>query len=522
MLTTGDLIELNHPDFNDCKDVLEFLRISFEGQTAFLEAAFHKRYIRPPQGMIGYPPERTPLYHHVQANIEAYEYIERARYPEVLSYAISMAVGKAWSRAPEIKGEGVKNILDTLWGDGSDFRTGVLKALTDYLLTGGGGFHVNLNEDGQAVIYHYAPESVVNWSKSQTALRLVMLEAQTEGDNPFDHEEVTCRYVAGLDADTGEYFLEKWKRENVTDKKGKPAGHAWLIDGDRVYPTFQRSHLKSIPYFVIGDWKLNPIFKAMAETAKTYSRAYAEYAHAMYWSAIPQPVIKFNEGGGFYGTDDFNPEAVGDDLAGSEPPEIKFGCTTPILLRDGDLSFVSAPTGSLAALKERIKDLREEIGSLGARAFNNTSNAAHTADTERLQNAGEGSVIHSAYREVAAAITRAVRMAAKWRGIQDADDFSFEFDSSILFDDFDLTDINYLQALHTDGYITRRHVRDRLRRQGIIGPDETDEKIDKEISEEGPTGGGFGDDEFDPFADDKVVPLGSDVSDDDDDDAIEA
>lgn len=520
MLTTGDNVELSHPDYEACQDLLEFLRISFEGQTAFLEAAFHKRYIRPPAGMIGYPPERTPLYHKVQANVEAYEYIERTRYPEVLSYAVAMAVGKAWSRAPEIKGEGVKAILDTLWGDGSDFRTGVLKALTDYLLTGGGGFHVNLNEDGQAVIHHYAPESVVNWSKSQTALRLVMFEAESEGDNPFDHELVTCRYVAGLDDETGEYFLEKWNKENVTDKKGKPDGHAWLQDGERVYPTSQRSRLKSIPYFVIGDWKLNPIFKAMAETAKTYARAYAEYAHAMYWSAMPQPVIKFSEGGGFWGVDEYSADAVSDDAETSDDPEIKFGCTTPILLRDGDLSFVSAPTGSLSALKERVKDLREEIGSLGARAFNNTTNANNTAETERLQNAGEGSLIHSAFREVAAAIIQSVRMAAKWRGIPDADDFSFEFDSSILFDDFALTDINYLQALHADGYITRRHVRNRLRRQDIIGPDETDAKIDKELAEEGPTGGGFGDDTFDPGANDDV-DLGADL-DDDEDGATEA
>lgn len=521
MLTTGDNVELNHPDYEACQDLLEFLRISFEGQTAFLEAAFHKRYIRPPAGMIGYPPERTPLYHKVQANVEAYEYIDRARYPEVLSYAVAMAVGKAWSRAPEIKGEGVKAILDTLWGDGSDFRTGVLKALTDYLLTGGGGFHVNLDENNVARIYHYAPESVVNWSKSQTALRLVMFEAETEGSNPFEHEEVTCRYVAGLDDGSGEYFLEKWSKENVTDKKGRPDGHAWLIEGERKYPTLKLSPMKSIPYFVIGDWKLNPIFKAMAETAKTYARAYAEYVHAMYWSATPQAVIKFSENGGFYGVDEFAPEAVGDDEEGFDGPDIKFGSSTPILLRDGDLSFVSAPIGSLSALKERVKDLREEIGSLGARAFNNTTNANNTAETERLQNAGEGSLIHSAFREVAAAITQAVRMAAKWRGISDADDFGFEFDSSILFDDFDLTDINYLQSLHADGYITRRHVRDRLRRQGIIAPDETDEKIDKELSDEGPTGGGFGADDFDPFADDDGAPLGSGVSDDDDDEGEE-
>ena len=291
-----------------------------------------------------------------------------------------------------------------------------------------------------------------------------------------------------------------------------------MQEDERVFPTFQQSHLKSIPYFIIGDWKLNPIFKALAETAKTYCRAYAEYAHAMYWSAIPQPVIVFGENGGFFGTDEFDPESVSDDMAGSAPPEIKFGCTTPILLRDAELKFVSAPTGALSALKERVKDLREEIGSLGARAFANTTNANQTAETERLQNSGEGSLIHSAYRELAAAITMAVRTAAQQRGVRDAGDFLFEFDGNILFDDFSLSDINFLQALHTDGYIARRHVRDQLRRQSVIEPDITEEKLDEEIAGERGLGGGFGDDEFDPLSDDfDDLKLG--VNDDEDDEA---
>lgn len=518
METNGDNVELNHPDYTMNDDLLEFLRISFEGQTAFLKAAFEKGFIKPPQGMIGYHGPKTPLYHQVQSNIEAYEYIERARYPEVLRYAVAMADGKAWSRPPTIKGEGVKNILDTLFADGSDFRTGVLKALNDYLTTGGGGFFVNLNDDKQAVIYHYPPESTCNWSFGQTTLRLVVFESEVESSNPFSHEMTTQRVIAGIDQDSGEYFLEKWNNEAITDEKGGSGGDAWIIEGERVYPTFQQSRLESIPYFVIGDWTLNPIFQALAETAKTYARAYAEYAHAMYWSALPQPVINFNEGGGFFGTDDFDPESISDDMAGSEPPEIKFGCTTPILLRNAEFKFVSAPTGALSALKERVKDLREEIGSLGARAFANTTNSNNTAETERLQNTGEGSLIHSAYREVSAAITRAVRLAARQRGIRDAEDFVFEFDGNILFDDFSLSDINFLQTLHADGYIARRHVRDQLRRQSVIEPDITEEKLDEEIAGERGLGGGFGDDTFDPLNDDfDDLKLG--VNDDDDDSA---
>ena len=208
METNGDNVELNHPDHDDNKKCLEFLRGSYEGQTAVLATALESGFIKPPQGMIGYAGPKTPMYHMVQSNIEAYEYIERSRYPEVLRYAVAMAVGKAWSRPPTIKGDGVKNTLDTLFADGSDFRTGVLNALTDYLLTGGGGFFVNLNEAGQAVIYHNPPESVCNWSFNQSALRLVVFETEAESENPFSHERVTHRVMAGSDPDSGLYFLD--------------------------------------------------------------------------------------------------------------------------------------------------------------------------------------------------------------------------------------------------------------------------------------------------------------------------
>ncbi len=517
MITNGKAIAAVHPDHGERDKVLKFMRISFAGEDEVKRNAIVADFIRVPAGMTGYANERSPVYHNVEAMKEAHDYVERARYPDVVPHALAMAVGKAWSREPEIKGDSVKPILESVFANGDDFRSGVLAVLEDYILTGGGGLFVNLNSKGQAVIYHYAPENVVNWNHGDEGLRLVVFETETAGADPFLHETDTKRYVAGIDADTGKYFQERWTFHLVGEGKG--AKHEWTLETtERIYPTMQQNSMTAIPFVAIGGWELKPIFKALAKSAKAYFRHSAEYAHAMFWSAMPQPVITFKENGDFYGVDDFDPaNAGGADNAGEvAPPTMKMGSTTPILLRDAEFKFVSAPNGSLSALKERLMNDREEIGGLGLRAFNNSTNANQTAETERLQQSGEGSMIHSAYREVAMAITRAVRLVAQWRGIKDADQFSFEFNKSILFDEFDMSDIGGLQMLHSEGYLTRRHVRDALRKKGIIAAHETNEDLDEEIAGELGLGGGFGDGADDELSDEDI--LGAGVTDSDEDD----
>jgi len=515
-------LDFNHPDFDRYDETHDFIETSFLGEEAVKKNAVRLNFLIVPESMSGKSfGERDGAYVIRDQYAEANAYIQRARYPEVAGANVSIATGKAFSRDPEIVGDSVKPILDTLFADGSDFQTGVTNILTSYLKFGGGAIFVNPDAERGAVLHHYNAKSVVNWGHRRGKLKLAVLEDDAPNESPFDHDKKTTRLVLGLDDETGHYFSERWTNEQHVDDKGNHHGSYWVLESTRAQITKSLKPVDKIPLFCIGGWGYKqPIFMPLLRTAAAYFAAYSEYSHNMWWSAIAQPYISFGPEGGWFGQDDFSAAAGGgDDLGGAgetDMQEIMWGATTPILLRDGQIQYVSAPSGALSAQEKRLERLTLEMAGLGARAFRPMSHGNQTAETERLQQASEGSMIGTAMRDVAKAVTLAVREAAEWRGIEGAQDFVFKFNDAIHFQPLSINDISYLVSWHQEGYLTKKHVRDGMRKVQVIDSAETDEAIDKQLEDEGPFAGGFGDDTFD---DDNVIPF--DVDEDDLDDLLE-
>ena len=522
METTAKLIALNHPERNEWSDVDSFMRDSFAGERKIKEGG--ERHIIIPPAMNGYKGEKTPHWHYIAGNQEANDYIRRAHYPDVCSDALDQAVGRSWSRDPEMQGEKVIPVLDTMASNGADFQTFVLDTLEDYLKVRCGGLFVNLNEDGDAVVSYFPAEAIKNWSNSGYRLKFVVLETAAKRSSPFEHNADVDRLVLGIDDDTGHYFIERWEFQRTYDERGRQNGETWALDEDgRVFPTFHRAAMTKIPFFSIGGWtRKSPTWEALANTARRYYQRSAEYNHLMWWTATPQPFIDFGEKGNFYGLNDQGPSGQNDDQDQAPNIEIRWGANSPILLQGGDIKFAAAPSGALTAHLQHLEKLTREMGSLGNRSFSNQSSANVTAETERLQQNSEGSAIHAAYREVAKAITLAIRFAADWRRIKDADMFEFKFNQSINFNGFDFNDLPSFVALHQERYFGVKRVWDIMRKIGAIPASVTDEQLRAEIAEEFGAGD-FGTDlSGDQLALDEIPPDDFDADEIDDDDLDEA
>lgn len=497
-------VGLNHPDFDKMTDKWQFIRDSIDGEDAMKERAEGCDYILIPEAMrSAYGEQRSPWQYRADAS-EAHHYVERARYPDVVMRAIDMASGKALSRDPHITAsEEVTDVLDEIWADGSDFSTGVLNVLREALSTRCGGLFTNLNDEGKATVCLYPAEDVSNWKNDKDTTSLVVIEDSEPEDDIFSHESSRARIVLGLDS-IG-YWMERYI-ENVEE-----GDSYWELEGQRTYPTNNRLRMKEIPFVPLGGWDTHkPPFNPLARAALAYFRASAEYNHIMWWTASPQPFINFNENGNFYGVDEFNamsPNADGE--AQNQEIELRYGSSTPILLRDGKFDFAAAPSGALSAHEKRLESLREEMSGLGARAFQNKSSGQQTAETERLQQAGEGAVVWLVLKEVAQAVTRSVRMALQWRRIPNAEEFEFAFNRDLSFEPFDLAPVSSLTQLNVDGYLRRADVRRFLRKVDAIEPGITDEELDKQILDEQEQ---FGSNEND-FTGNPNLPLDDDLSD---------
>ena len=401
MIIESEDLDFEHPDYTKNRDTFEFLRISFEGEAEVKKNA--EQFLTIPTAMRPNASDRGSVFKYQAAAQEAQEYVMRASYPEAPSFAIDMATGKSWSQKPVIIGESVKPILGEVFADGSDFRSGVTKILASYLKFGGGGIFVNLNKKRDAVITHYPINTVVNWYREYADTRMVTLEQFVGGGSKFDHATTTKRMVLGLDDDTGEYFAEPWRLEEKRNAKGAVTGHDWVRDKERVSPTMGGRPMDRVPFIAIGGWDhKRPVFQPLVRLARSYFQASAELEHSAYIAAIPQAYLNFketnNQPAGFWGVDDFEADGMGGEDAdgGGSDIEILWGSSRPILLTNGELKFVTPPTGQLQFLENRCINIAENMAGLGLRAFRNSTNAAQTAETERLQQSSEGAIVRSA------------------------------------------------------------------------------------------------------------------------------
>lgn len=461
-----------------------------------------RQYIIVPASM---KPEKSTSYAEAHANLRLRNaYVERARYPEVCKRASEIAVGKALSKEPKIEGATrTQDALDDIWADGQDFDTNLIGIFEEALQTRAGGLYIAPHaESREPVITRYPAEAVVNWRTRNGKTVLVVLEEEVEADEDdiFSHEKAMRRTVLALD-DAGKYYQQIWlkrKEKSALKDTRRKSNNArtrvdeytddWELqdadtDDGRIYPTRGTERLDEIPFIPLCGWKLQPPpLNALAMAARDYFRASAEYANIMWWSATPQPIITFGENGGWWTQDEFSPEAPTDGATGQQIPEMSWGSMNPWLLRDGKLELVAADASALAAHKDRLEELKKEMGGLGARAFNNASNANQTAETERLQQQGETAVIWLIMREIQTAITKAVNICANWRLLPD--DFRFSFSDDISFEPFDLSPIRELLDLRQQGFVGGQQIVDYLIKVGVLAPGTDFEQLQDDVRQE--------------------------------------
>ena len=505
MTDNSEGVGLNHPDYDHFRDMWRFIRDSIEGEEQIKEYAVERGYLLVPAAMSG---DGDVPWHYRKVNREANAYIERARYPEVVLRAIDMASGKAMSRDPQIKASPeIAVILDDIWVNGDDFETGVMRILREALSTRFGGLLPTRNDEGDPVLSFYPAENVVNWKHERRAQKLLVLEDSVPNENMFSHEVGRARLVMYLNED-GNYTVKRYVEEAQLDEKGKHTGMEWVESGEAVTPTVDFRELESIPFIPIGGYDIpTPPFMPLARTARDYFQCSAEFNHIMFLNAVPQMYINFDDTGNFFGMDEFSAAALQAEGAATEPGgrseiELTIGSSTPWLFRGATVNYVQVPSGALGAHEKRLEKLSKEMSGLGARAFQNEAGGGQkTAETERLQQAGEGAVVWLVLREVAKAITEGVRTIARWRKLRGADEFEFAFNRDINFEPFDFNPVSGMIQAHQEGYARWEDVIRVLRKVDAIEPGISDDELKAAIEEErSALGGGFGD--FDGGGDD--------------------
>jgi hypothetical protein len=469
MLSSPDKVAVNHPLYDKYTRCWRIMRDSVDGQEAIRANAVEMDYIHLPPGLIeeNYKSQRQGRNKLNRGAL--HHYINKATYIEIVSRILDEAEGRIFSKDYKLDvPEEFKAYIDNLDSEGLSFDQFVHWCVREVFTVNRFGTLVDWNEKLDIPsLKRYITESIVNWKiNSNGEITLVVLEDLIEEEGQvFSHNFLKRRVAFFLEEDSSgrNYVVQRTFVKNKNSEKYEETEAPKILER---YGTA----ISKIPFIFFGGIKpKDPMLKPLAATALDYFDAHAQYRNALWWTAVAQPYISFGEKGEFM---------LGPEQDEDENSEIEFiwGSMTPIIGREMTVAFAQTPYGSLENLRTRLKDIKSVMTGMGARSFNAQTASNIKAQTEKMQNRAESSVIGALSTSTSIGILSALRLAASWAQVSGVLTFELNKDFS---DDFDIDHVKELIELDViDVDDARDHVR---RETSIIGKGVTNEDIEKRI-----------------------------------------
>lgn len=271
-----------------------------------------------------------------------------------------------------------------------------------------------MGEGSRSFLRGYTAECLRMWRYGVTAegrreLRLVILEEQAEviDDDGFGSTmERRLRVLRLLD---GRYQVEVWAPENPKHQGDKDN---WVMREGPLVPTMRGQPLDFIPFEIVGDDDgvgdtVCPPLYGIAELNLAHYRTAADLHHALHMVALPTPWVADDHPGGLSG----------------DRPEYLIGSGTAWLLGpQGSAGMLEVSGQGIASLREELLRLERRMAALGGRMLESQQKDVEAAETLRLRQTGESSVLTNMADRLSINLTRALRWALWWDGLVQLDD----------------------------------------------------------------------------------------------------
>jgi hypothetical protein len=337
-----------------------------------------------------------PKTHDSQSGSSYLAYKARAAFWDFTDRAVKGLAGAALRKNPHISmPDGLNSLID---------KESLRWAATELLVTGRFGLLVDMPaEGGEPYLARYRAEQIINWRVDDNGepLWVVLMEQawQPKEDDPFELE-LTTRYRL-LHLVDGAYV------QTVFTEQKDERGNKELVPGESIIPLSNGTKLSSIPFFIGGpegiDWDVvKPIILGLANANLRHYRLDADHAHNLHMSALATPWLNgFNK----HEIDDLRKRGVSFELGSGKAWALPTGATAGMLETSG--------RGLLA--QQREKDAAEKrMAVLGARIIEGQRVGVEAAETARIRQAGEASLLASLVSSVGKVFSEAARFAAVW------------------------------------------------------------------------------------------------------------
>lgn len=305
-----------------------------------------------------------------------------------------------------------------------------------------------------------ARKTVVNGVLKLTHVRLLEATEVEEAGDRFKTkimESVRC-----LDLIDGQYQVTVYTN-----------GEGGWVPEPVVIPLLNGSALDHIPCYFSNtrDGEARPAKPPLTDLADiniAHLNNSAQYEWALAWLGSP---ILFGAG-----------------ITLPEGSTIQMGASAAIVTDNADatLSIVQADSSKFSGLKTAMDDKRRDAAAMGARMLLESSRAAVTAETSRIEKAGETSVVVSMANAVSQCLTNAIRMLALWAGVSGAEGGLYWLNDKLLPETMTAPELTALLAAWQAGAISEQELYAKLQAGEVIDGSKTFEEHQDELIAEQP------------------------------------
>lgn len=326
--------------------------------------------------------------------------------------------GAVMRKDPDIEWpEAGKDLLDSLGQRGESIFEMVADSIEDTVSVGRYGLLVDAPQDADSAppfVVTYPRESITNWEEEtidgrRVPIRIHLMETR-EVKDPADEfatvEETIYRVLRlgtpGGGEEGGEpvYYQEIWARS-----KG-PDGGDWDLEETIVPKISGGRTLTEIPMVVINPSKTGmspekPPMLDLVNVNLSHYRNSADLEHGRHWTALPTAWAS--------GFPLFDPDT-------QQPIELRVGSEAAWLTekenaRAGYMEFTGAGLGHL---QEGMREKQELMSVLGARLLEESKKGIEAAETVKLRQSGERSVLSRVADTVSEGWTMILKWVAQW------------------------------------------------------------------------------------------------------------
>lgn len=340
-------------------------------------------------------------------------YLARAEFFEATARTVDGLTGVVMRKPPEVStSPGVTPWLADVTLAGVTMTNFAQTAMQDVLVVGRGGVLIDYAAAAKRPYFvWYRAEAIVNWRSSFASgderLSMVVLKEEIEAPgaaDPFQVEKATryrvlelvngvCMVTIYVPKQTDN--ATEWVPAESTPEAPNPAMLQRAGQG-----------IDEIPFVFVGPEDTSPQVRkppllGLVDTNLSHYRTSADLEHGAHFTGLPTPYVTGHK---------------------STSSVLKIGAGVAWILPEADasvgmLEFTGQGLGALERLMDR-KEVRMAI--LGARLLEASKNVAEAADTHRIRQSGDESVLKRIAGAVSEALTTALQWMAWWAGSDEA------------------------------------------------------------------------------------------------------